>query len=187
MTNGKAVRIRQVGIQQRPYPAFLSNHFHAFVPVRRTADKLQLIARRIRRFVCFSRGSSAHASKIRILPCLIFIYLPLSPRLSLSYADLWITSYFYIFSASARKWISLLFPAYLSTIFDKTAFFCRMSGFSLSDWGFLRFLVNRIISIKTAFCCFYLLHKRQNTLYYRLCRSALCFRIWNDSSETILS
>ena len=47
---------------------------HAFVPfdVQPTSSSSLLAC--IRRFVCFSRGSSAHASKIRILPCLIFIY-----------------------------------------------------------------------------------------------------------------
>lgn len=73
---------------------------HAFVPFDVLPTSSSSLLACISRFVCFSRDSSAHASKIRILSCLIFIYC--FPRLSLSYADLRITSYFYIFSASVQ-------------------------------------------------------------------------------------
>ena len=90
----------------------------------------------------------------------------------------------FTYSARPRKRISLLFPAYLSTIFDKTAFYLSNVRFSLCRAGIPRFLVKpHNLSIKTMFCCFYTCINGKNTLYYRLCRSALCFRIWNDSSK----
>ena len=90
----------------------------------------------------------------------------------------------FTYSARPRKRISLLFPAYLSTIFDKAAFYLSNVRFSLCRAGISRFLVKpHNLSIKTTFCCFYTCINGKNTLYYRLCRSALCFRIWNDSSK----
>jgi len=67
----------------------------------------------------------------------------------------------FTYSARPRKRISLLFPAYLSTIFDNTAFFLSNVRFSPNRTGALRFSVKpHNLSIKNRILVLLHLHKR---------------------------
>lgn len=126
---------------------------HAFVPfdVQPTSSSSLLAC--ISRFVCFSRDSSAHASKILHFT-LFDLHLLLSPGF-LYLMPIDGLHLIFTYSARPRKRISLLFPAYLPTIFDKTAFFLSNVRFYLCRAGISRFLVKpHNLSIKTAFCAF---------------------------------
>ena len=130
----------------RPYPAFFCRIIsHAFVPfdVQPTSSSSLLAC--IRRFVCFSRGSSAHASKIRILPCLIFIYcFPPAFSILCRLMD-------YILFLHIQRVRASGYPCFFPHIYRQFStiphFFCRMSGFLSVGHGFRTSLRNHIISL----------------------------------------
>ena len=110
-----------------PYPAFLSNHFPRLRAVRRTATSSSSLLACISRFVCFSRDSSAHASKIRILPCLIFIYC-FPPAFSILCRFMDYILFLHIQRVRASGY-PCFFPHIYRQFSTRPHFFCRMSGF----------------------------------------------------------